>query len=332
MKNPEEDLVIDLYDTLTREFSSKPTAISRDGAEVCTVARDDSKCVISCFHSHAEYYTEFIRASIEIATSRIPSKDDTIAAVRDWLDGQDLQVLYARYSFVDREKRALTRVRDDAITNAPELRTASPRLNNEWGNVYKLQFGAADRSCQVSFYGRDALPNARFSWDDCQLFQFQPDDNARLAAVLKRWICDGAKPSEMRYDFPWIDIGDLADYYERGAPIEGEFIHSWERIEKFYRLYCWCEFLESVLSMIHSMRAAGYHHLLRARQSHWSLVLSRSRRHGRRRGQPHIRFQFRNSVMDVRADFASIDLKDHPIQFTKEVQQLLDFLADCDID
>jgi len=41
-------------------------------------------------------------------------------------------------------------------------------------------------------------------------------------------------PSTMRTEFPWLSIGDLADYYEKGDPVEGEFIKSWDWMQQFY--------------------------------------------------------------------------------------------------
>jgi hypothetical protein len=58
----------------------------------------------------------------------------------------------------------------------------------------------------------------------------------------------------MRKDFPWLQIDELADYYEAGKPIEGEFIQSWNSIESFYR-QDWCKFSEAVLAMNHAVRA-----------------------------------------------------------------------------
>jgi len=337
MKYPEEDYATDLHRDLTRRFgsSSPSTTVSIKGAGVhwdCTARRADSLCSIDCGDMEGpEYFTSFERNGEEIATARIRSKEDTIAVVSDWLEGQQLSVLYERYRFVDQTKRALLRIRDDVLANAPESQQCAPQLQHQIADIYYLRFRSLDRSCEISFYGENDLPDAKCAWDECELFVFQPDDNARLAAVLKRWLCDQAQPSDMRREFPWLEIGDLADFYEDGNPIEGEFIQSWDQIEEFYR-EDWCVFSDSLLAMIHEMRDTGYDRLLRAGQSLSSLGLSRSRRHGLRTEQHCIWFEFHDSVMGVHADFATAGLERHPIQFTKDVQRFLDALVDFEID
>jgi hypothetical protein len=132
-------------------------------------------------------------------------------------------------------------------------------------------------------------------------------------------------------DFPWLHIGELADYYESGTPVEGEFVQSWDFIEEFYR-EDWCNFSIAVLDMIHAMRIAGYDRVLRAGQSMSSLGLSRSRRHGLKGEQASLWFEFHPPVMDVHATFAGGGLKNHPIQFTEEVERLMAVLVDVEID
>ncbi|MDF1662457.1 MAG: hypothetical protein P1V97_11840 [Planctomycetota bacterium] len=335
MKYQQEEFANELYLALIREFDSSTTTISIDGAGVswhCTVERGNSRCRISCFSPGPEYYCSYIRNSSETATSRMSSRDDTIVAVGDWLEGRELAVLYDRYPFIDRKKRALTKIREDAIEHSQELKTeAESELEHQFGDFYYLHFHANDRSCKLSFYGKNERPDAKFSWDECQLFQFQPTDNRRFATVLKRWICDSAMPSELRTEFPWLNIGELADYYERGNPIEGEFIRSWDRMEEFYKPDRW-RFSTAVLSMIKELREAGYDRQLRAGQSLSSLGLSRSRRHGLTNRQACIWFQFRNSTMTVSAEFAQLTLEEHPIQFTHKLRALLDSLVQFDIE
>lgn len=336
MKYTEEDIAADLHRELTRRLASAHTSLAIQGAGVhwhCTASRGNSLCSIACFTSMGpEYYTEFQRDSAKIATSRIPSRDQTIAAVAEWLDGMELAALHRRYPFVDKSKRALCQLRDDVFAAAPVLqRSANCELEHQIADIFCLRFRTSDRSCEISFYGKNQLPDAEFFWDDCQLFQFQPEDHAQLASVLTRWLCDQALPSAVRTEFPWLHIGELADYGESGNPVEGEFIQSWDFIEEFYR-EGWCEFSNAVLDMIHAMRIAGYDRVLRAGQSMWSLGLSRSRRHGLRGEQASLWFEFHPPVMDVHAEFAGGGLKNHPIQFTKEVERLMASLVDVEID
>ncbi len=142
-------------------------------------------------------------------------------------------------------------------------------------------------------------------------------------------------PSEMRSRFPWLMIGDLADYYEAGMPIEGEFIKSWDRMEKFYDDIR-CPFADDIKVLMQAMRSRGYDKTLRAGQSLWSLILSRSRRHGMRREQPCIQFWFRNDGMDVINYIEdcrnSTKIPYTRIEFTPEIEGLLSQLQSGAID
>jgi hypothetical protein len=139
----------------------------------------------------------------------------------------------------------------------------------------------------------------------------------------------------MRSKFPWLIIGELADYYEAGRPIEGEFIKSWDRMEEFYEETRW-PFADEVKVFIEAMRSRGYYKTLRAGTSLWSLILSRSRRHGMHGEQPYVLFEFRGDGMDV---FNCIEDRHKgpkivysKIEFTPEIDALLDQLQSAPID
>lgn len=339
MKSPAEDIARQLHRELLRRFSElSPTM---DGAGVhwhCTVGRDDRECRINCFtlRSDREFLTSFQQASEAVAYARIPSSDDTLAAVADWLNGAGLPDMYDRYRFIDARKRRLVQIHDEVIAVEPELDGLSEtKLRQHAGDVYTLFFRGDGRSCDVSFHGKNEWPDAKFSWDACQLFQYQPQDNSQFATVLKCWICETRMPSEMRSRFPWLTIGDLADYYEAGKPVEGEFIKSWDWIDEFYDDARF-PLADEVRAFLRAMRSRGCHKTLRAGQSLWSLVLSRSRRHGMRGEQPSIQFWFHNGGMDVvnRIDdpqngTRSVHTK---IECTPEIEALLSRLEAAPVD
>lgn len=336
MKYTEEDLAIDLHAELKRRFISTPASIFIEGAGVhwhCTAQRNDSICSIACFSALGpEYYTEFNRNSTRVATARISSREQTVDAVSDWLDGCVLSDLHGKFSFVDKDKRALKQLLEDVLSIEPDLKSTTRfEIEHKGADIYYLQLACNERSCEISFYGKNDLPDAKFAWDDCQLFQFRPDQAAKLANVLKRWLSDRSPPSIMRNEFPWLRIGELADYYENGNPIEGEFLRSWDSIEEFYG-EDWCKFSEPVLAMIHAMRSAGYDRVLRVGQSLSSMGLSRSRRHGLRSGQASLWFDFRKDRMDVHCSLNGDTLKDHPLQFTENVRLMMDALTMIAID
>jgi hypothetical protein len=339
MKYPEEDIARQLHRELLRRFGELSPTVAGAGVHWrCTVSRDERKCEISCFalRSHPEYFTSFEQRSETVAYARVPSTDDTIAAVADWLNGADLPQLYDRYRFIDAGKRTLEQIRDAVTAAEPELRRlAETELRLHIVDAYTLFFRGEARSCEVSFYGKNEWPDAEFSWDACPLFHYQPHDAAQFAAVLNCWICETLMPSEMRSRFPWLTIGELADYYEAGRPIEGEFIQSWEAMERFYHDRRF-PLADVVKAFMQSMRSRGYHKTLRAGQSLWSLILSRSRRHGLRDEQPCIQFWFHadgmvviNCLEDRRNGIRSVYAK---IECTSEIEALLNQLAASPID
>lgn len=105
-------------------------------------------------------------------------------------------------------------------------------------------------------------------------------------------------------------MAKAASCYEEGRGVEGEFVESWDRIEKFYAEMNFPP-AEEIRSLIKAMREKGYDRTLRAGQSMYTLMLSRSRRHGLRQGQPHIAFQFRadgTSICPHEMDGAEISI------------------------
>jgi hypothetical protein len=90
---------------------------------------------------------------------------------------------------------------------------------------------------------------------------------------------------------------------ESDDSIEGEFIQSWDRIEQFFDSVLepgpW---KDQVLQFISQLRHAGYDRKLRAGQSLFALVVSRSRRHGLRLDQPCVCFWLHDGVMDMQEE------------------------------
>lgn len=223
-------------------------------------------------------------------------------------------------------ERALTALQDELCAQAPSLRSGvESEIEDRGGGYHILHFRAGDRACVIEA-GGDRLIHAAFVWDDRPLFASRFEESKPLSDLLKRWVADRAMPSEMRREFPSLEIDKLADYYERGVPLEGEFVRSWDAIEVFYR-EDGGDYFASARAFIRAMREAGYDRVLRAGQSMSIMGLSRSRDQGLRDDQPRLWFEFNREEMDVDANFASGGLKGHPIRLTEEVQQLLNALA-----
>jgi hypothetical protein len=152
-----------------------------------------------------------------------------------------------------------------------------------------------------------------------------------LATVLVRWLCERVMPSVIATEFPIIEMSDVARYYEEGRPIEGEFISSWKSIDRFYRE----DFpeLEQVPAFVDQLRAAGFEKSLRAGQSMTTLIVSRSRRHGMRSGQPYIAFRFGRSGMTVIAHLGNSEkLSVDRVELSDRIHWLLKRLEAMSID
>lgn len=336
MRYQQEAIARDLFQTLNKELKPAPTEISVEGGGVhwsCHVQRDKSRCQISCFCTReAEYYTDFERGTEYLATSRTSSKADTVAAVKDWLHGKTLEQLYECHPMVDEEKRALSHIHEALLSEFVDLkRPIDSEIEHDIADIYLLRFRAEDRHCIMGYDCGESLYKATFYWDDCSLFQHQTNDTKVFAKLLERWLADHALPSEMKVDFPWLEMSKLAEYYERGEGILGEFLESWDFIEEFVQKILPNNALP-VTQLIRAMRKKGYDQKLRAGQSMFSVGLSRSQHHGLRGEQPSLWFHFHPPTMTVQAAFASVTLEEHPLELTHKLEGLLEALIQFDID
>lgn len=309
MERPQERYARHLYRELASSISADcpGTELNLSGLGVnwkCVISDAKRACVVHCFENLGpEYLTIFEREGVEVATARTGSSERAVEAIRHWLTGEELSSLYDRFTFVDRKKRDLTHINESVLKSAPGLQNHS-ELQYLGSGLCQLWFRNKDRSALIYFYGKDDHASVICHWDACSLFSFRANDLSELGGVLKRWLCDNAMPSALRDEFSWLDIGELADYYERGKPIEGEFIDSWNRIEKFYDNEHFVPRVR-VLQLICQLRQAEYDRTLRAGQSMYTLVLSRSRRHGLRIDQASIAFQFSWDVDAMKVIFRS---------------------------
>jgi len=310
MKYPEEAHATSLHSKLMSLFSSDASAsIGISGAGVhwcCTAQRRDSHCAVHCFDLYRigpEYLTYFNRNEEALAIGRSTSQQDTLSAVARWLKGIARDDLYAEFPFVDQQKRDLLKIIGAIALSSPRLLAKSQRRLIDLGSgLHRLRIESEIRSVEISYWGKNALPDIKFQWNDCLLFQFQTGDHHLLINILTRWLCDEASPSALRYEYPWLEIGALADYYERGQPIEGEFIKSWQDIGKFYDEFQF-PFIPKVKNFLIQMISAGFNRTLRAGQSVTILILSRARRHGLNDHHSRIAFHFSDDGMKI--DFSS---------------------------
>lgn len=220
----------------------------------------------------------------------------------------------------------LSALRDRLLIQIPALsRGAATEIEDRGSGYHILHFRSGERAVVIEAAG-PGLFYAAFLWDGRPLFADRFESVEPLAVLLRRWVSDHALPSALRQEFPELELDELADYYERGAALEGEFVRSWDAVEVFYREDGGDHFA-AARAFIRALRDAGYDRLLRAGQSMSIMGLSRSRDQGLRDDQPRLWFAFNRSDMDVDANFAAGGLKGHPIELTPAVRQLLDALA-----
>lgn len=262
-----------------------------------------------------------------IAWGISPSQDETTKAIQDWLQGCSLEELYASFEFIDRNKRKLLEIQSSVLRETPSLAGSlliELKEDREWSALW---FRGEARSVMVD----GSFTEAHFSWDQTSLFRWKVNDPTILASLIRSWISDNAAPSQMRIQFPWLAIGKLADYYERGNPIEGEFLQSWDETEQFIgNEQMHFPQRTAVLNFLEAFRKAGYDKVFRVGVPGKSLLLSRSRRHGLRPDLQCIQFSFASDkgTMDVFPNVAGAErIVGIPIALSKQVEQAVLELA-----
>lgn len=339
MERNEPKYAHDLYQALLDRFApvTDQARITTTGGGVqwsCAAQRGQRSCWIGCFEvGGPEFLTSFEDDGRKIATGRTHLQTETVDAIWHWLDAVTPEALYRRFSFVDRERRQLLSIRECVFSTFPALAVAARNVLTVTGSGDShLWLRTDSRSAHIHFPSRREFPEAIFDWDQCELFRFDATDRGALAAVLARWLADNAPPSALRKEFPWLPIGSLADYYEKGNRVEGEFVESWDQTEHVYEGSRFPP-RTLILPFIAALRRAGFDRKLRAGQSIWSLVVSRSRRPRLRPEQPLVSFQFRENTMEV---FSSNPVEERiaalPIGMSDTVERVLARLAERPID
>ncbi len=163
-----------------------------------------------------------------------------------------------------------------------------------FSSTYDLLFKNEERNCIISLYGYEQNHKCVFEWDNCPIFEIFSTDVKRLGEIILNWVFEKSMPSTMKLSFPEIEFGILAEYYEKGEGIKGEFIESWNLIEEFYSTFSedWSSNGEDALRLIKEMRKVGLDEELRAGQSLWFFILSRLRRHGLEENTHYLQITF----------------------------------------
>ncbi len=294
MKHKEEYIAENLYENLKRYFKDRieSVGISKEGAGVhwnCNLELNKRKSRIHCFeHRHydeikPEYLISFEESETNKAWGRTHDIEETIQSSEDWINNKEIDFLHQKYQFIDWYKRRIQEIESQLVENQPILKQTERELYSPWSSgLYDYHIKFKNRSCELNGLGKIEPISFYFKWDDVILFEVKQDDVLLLAEVMKKWLIDEIEPSILENQYDWIEIGELAKYYQRGQGVKGEFIKSWNSIERFYRelSYEWHPFKEDALKLIQEMRNACLDEELRAGQSLFFFILSRARRHG----------------------------------------------------
>jgi len=298
----------------------------------CSITKAARQCAVHCFandwiglkHKGPEFYTTYIENGKSVANGRTFDKQRTMKAIKNWLQNKSLEELYSKFDFIDEKKRQLEKIRTCINESNPHLLTISKNaVTIENFSSYSLWFKNDNRSCRIYYYGYEQNPRYVFKWDDSIIFETSNSDIKRLGSLITKWVFDKAMPSLLKKVFPEIDFGKLAEYYEKGNAIEGEFILSWDNIENFYRELK-IDKKSEILQLIKQMRENGFERTLRAGQSLYTLILSRSRRHGLRENQNSISFSFNfiKSAMEV-CTRKGVTLEFDKVEYNETIEKLL---------
>jgi hypothetical protein len=302
MSFPQEGFARDVHRELIDQLASSPaTRIEIAGIGIawrCLARRGDRSCSVTCFHSEGpEYLIEFQDVFGPEAAGRTRSSREAAESAALWLDCERVEDLREQFAFVDRRKRKLWAIEAAAIARHPELdQVATHSLLHMSYDYYDLTFTLQDRDCWIALNSDEDTPVAVFSWDNCGMIRTRTGDAVRLSSMLGQWLLDSAMPSEMAREFPELEIMPEASHYEQGRPVEGEFLKSWDEIERYYENFAlsWHPYYQCgpIVALIAEIRRAGFDRTLRAGQSLLSFCVSRSRRHGLRPDQPSVNFDF----------------------------------------
>jgi len=287
-----------LYATLQKELDAE---IKLAGAGMhwdVLVTGPKHSCTIHCFYydfrdyKGPEYYVWLFAKDNREATGRSRTLKETITIVSQWIKGASLLKLYHDHPFLDREKRQLEHVEALFMHYCPSLGQTAHQIIEGYFITYSLTFGKEERSCELKSVGSDTL-SCNFCWDGATIFKTTEPFSESLTWLISDWVVNKAMPSALKERYPDLYLGVIAEYYEKGKGIEGEFLDSWDEMELFFDGQ---HHEDKMVTLIRRMREKGFDHLLRAGQSLLTLVLSRSRRHGLRNEQPCLRISIGNDA------------------------------------
>jgi len=333
----QEKIAKSLYSELTNYISEKKINAKSEleGAGVhwncISKSENASVSIYSCDVSYMannkgfneEFIVSFFSENDEICCGRSYNRENVIKSVENWLLNKEKAELYTSFHFVDKGLRMINDLEGNWLTKQPNLKSTNRIIENHGSGIIRFEIKKDNRACWFTTTGETDELSISFSIDECLLFE-SVADNYQIAEVLNRYLITKETISNLSKEFNWIVLNDLVKAYENGNGIEGEFINSWENISKFYQEINE-EFKSDVLSFISDLRSKGFDKTLRAGQSLYTFILSKSRRHGLTENQQYLAFSFGRNKMIIRNN------KNEEIHFTKielnsEIEKLLNSL------
>jgi hypothetical protein len=338
MKFPEVDLALQLESRLRKAVAHL------DGSTVashvmgvhsnCVAERGTTRCQVNCF-SGSGYLLTFTESKLEIASwGRSSQVDEVVAAAAFWLERPKIATLRERFLFVDRRERDLSALRDKVLDLVAELGPEAFQLKRIYSDIVELKITKDEKSCWIGAISSDLTLDARFCWDETEQFSVAACEVADFARFVRRWLIDGVPATALAREERNLNLAEVAEYYESGRPIEGEFILSWIDIRDFY-LEDWETISPTALALLDHLSGLGYDRQLRAGQSMATLVLSRSRRHGLRPEQKYVRIEFDRNGIEItlrNGDGQAPDRVVKAVEVTPEVIDILNELAASSLD
>lgn len=360
MTNKQEKVAKDLYSRLLSEFGYNNNLLYKifktdreprlkitvEGAGVhwnCKIADGIRECVIHCFYydwndrREVEYYILFNENNKTVATARTIEIKNVLNIIRDWMNYKTLAELYKSYKFVDEYKRKLNYIHNTIIGFDVELENCDALFEQSWSDFYDYTVSNGDKSIKYYVECDENLQKNgfgfKFLWDECAVFYAYNDDLMKFDGLIKEWLINQQNPSILKSKYPWIDLYNVAEYYERGEGLLGEYIESWNKVEKFY-LEDTYRSTDKIIEFIRTIRKDGYDKEFRAGNSLNSMILSRSRRHGLSENQAYLSFWFGEDGINIYTDiYSNINepIFHKGIYLSDEIRSMLDELKSTEI-
>jgi hypothetical protein len=223
-----------------------------------------------------------------LGSGRARVSQSAIDASIAWLSEMAWLDLYQKFDFVESAEKFQISIRNSLVKNQPVLANLKNEIKRGSQDFCDQRFLASNRSVEIKLWGPEKEQWVSFMWHNSKMFELRNHDHVKLAPVIGSWLHEQDMPSAMNQKFPWLETGKLAQFYEQGRELEGEFVVSWDGIEGFYAKEPMAERSGPLLKLIAEMRVRGFEKSFRAGTSMTTLIFSRSKDHGLRSEQPYI--------------------------------------------